>query len=43
MRVEEIQSMVNELLAANVLLLVGHGLYGISHPFAQENWRKRQG
>jgi hypothetical protein len=42
-RVEEIQPVVNELLAANVLMRVGHGLYGVSDPFVQEIWRERQG
>jgi hypothetical protein len=40
-RVEEIQPVVNELLAANVLMRVGHGLYGVSDPFVQEIWRER--
>jgi hypothetical protein len=39
-RVEEIQPVVNELLAANVLMRVGHGLYGVSDPFVQETWRE---
>jgi hypothetical protein len=34
---------VNELLAANVLMRVGHGLYDVSDPFVQEIWRERQG
>ncbi len=42
-RVEEIQPVVNELLAANVLMRVGHGLYGVSDPFVQEMWRERRG
>ena len=42
-RVEEIQPVVNELLGANVLMRLGHGLYGVSDPFAQEIWRERQG
>jgi hypothetical protein len=42
-RVEEIQPVVNELLAANVLMRVGHGLYDVSDPFVQEIWRERQG
>ena len=33
---------VNELLAANVLMRLGHGLYGVSDPFVQEIWRERQ-
>lgn len=42
-RVEEIQPVVNALLAANVLMRVGHGLYGVSDPFVQDIWRERQG
>lgn len=42
-RVEEIQPVVNELMAANVLMRVGHGLYGVTDPFVQEIWRERQG
>ena len=42
-RVEEIQPVVNELLAANVVMRVGHGLYGLSDPFVQEIWRERKG
>ncbi len=42
-RVEEIQPVVNELLAANVLMRLGHGLYGVSDPFVQEMWRERRG
>jgi hypothetical protein len=40
-RVEEIQPVVNDMLAANVLMRVGHGLYGVSDPFVQEIWRER--
>lgn len=42
-RVEEIQPVVNELLAANVLMRIGHGRYEVSDPFVQEIWRERQG
>ncbi|MFM1797943.1 MAG: hypothetical protein RLZZ117_221 [Cyanobacteriota bacterium] len=42
-RVEDIQPVVNELLAANVLMRLGHGLYGVTDPFVQEIWRERQG
>jgi hypothetical protein len=42
-RVEEIQPVVNGLLAANVLMRLGHGQFGIADPFAQEIWRERQG
>ena len=41
-RVEEIQPVVNELLGANVLMRVGHGLYGITDPVVQEIWRERR-
>lgn len=41
-RVEEIQPVVNELLADNVLMRLGHGLYGVADPFVQEIWRERQ-
>jgi hypothetical protein len=41
-RVEEIQPVVNELLAANVLMRLGHGLYGVTDPFVQEIWQERQ-
>jgi len=41
-RVDEIQPVVNELLAANVLMRLGHGLYGVTDPFVQEIWRERQ-
>ncbi|MGI4847564.1 MAG: hypothetical protein ACRYGK_05435, partial [Janthinobacterium lividum] len=41
-KIEEIQSIVNELMAANIAMRRGHGLYGISDPFVQEVWRERQ-
>ncbi len=41
-RVEEIQPVVNELLGANVLMRLGHGLYGITDPVVQEIWRERR-
>jgi hypothetical protein len=40
--VEEIQPVVNELLAANVLMRYGHGLYGVTDQFVQEIWQERQ-
>jgi hypothetical protein len=40
-RVEEIQPVLNELLAANVLMRQGHGLYGVTDPVVQEIWRER--
>lgn len=41
-RVEEIQPVVNGLLAANVLMRLGHGLFGVTDPFVQQIWRERQ-
>jgi len=41
-RVEEIQPVVNELLAANLILRKGHGTYGITDPFVQEIWREKK-
>jgi len=40
-RVEEIQPVVNELMAANIIMRRGHGLYGITDPFVQEIWREK--
>ena len=39
---EEIQPVVNELPGANVLMRLGHGLYGVTDPFVQEIWQERQ-
>jgi hypothetical protein len=41
-RIEEIQPMANELLAANLIMRRGHGIYGVTDPFVQEIWRERQ-
>lgn len=41
-RVEEIQPVANELLAANLIMRLGHGIYGITDPFVQEIWREKQ-
>lgn len=41
-RVEEIQPVANELLAANLIMRRGHGVYGITDPFVQEIWREKQ-
>ena len=41
-RVEEIQPVVNELLAANLIMRRGHGLYGVTDPFVQQIWREKQ-
>lgn len=41
-RVEDIQPVVNELLAANLIMRRGHGIYGVADPFVQEVWRERK-
>lgn len=41
-RVEEIRSVANELLAANLIMRHGQGVYGVADPFVQEIWRERQ-
>jgi len=41
-RVEEIQPLVNDLLAANLIMRRGHGMYGVTDPFVQEIWREKK-
>lgn len=41
-RVEDIRSVANELLAANLIMRRGQGVYGVVDPFVQEIWRERQ-
>ena len=41
-RVEEIQPIVNDLLAANLIMRKGHGMYGVTDPFVQEMWREKK-
>ena len=41
-RVEEIQPVVNDLLAVNLIMRKGHGTYGITDPFVQEIWREKK-
>ena len=41
-RVDEIQPLVNDLLAANLIMRKGHGTYGVTDPFVQQIWRERQ-
>lgn len=41
-RVEEIQPVVNDLLAANLIMRRGHGTYGVTDPFVQEIWREQK-
>lgn len=41
-RVEEIQPVANDLLAANLIMRRGHGMYGVTDPFVQEIWREKR-
>lgn len=41
-KVEEIQPVVNELMAANIIMRRGHGLYLVTDPFVQGIWRERK-
>ena len=41
-RIEEIQPVVNELLAENILMRHGHGHYEFTDPYVKEIWRERQ-
>lgn len=41
-RVEEVQPVVNDLLAANLIMRRGHGMYGVTDPFVQEIWREKR-
>ena len=41
-RVEEIQPVVNDLLAANLIMRRGHGMYCVTDPFVQEIWREKK-
>jgi hypothetical protein len=41
-RTDEVQSVTNELLAANLIMRHGHGIYGITDPFVQEIWKEKQ-
>ena len=40
-RADEVQAVMNELMAANVVMRRGHGLYGLTDPFVQEIWTER--
>lgn len=40
-RLAEIQPVVNELRAANLIMRKGHGIYALADPFFQEVWRER--
>jgi hypothetical protein len=41
-RVEDVQRVINDLMAANIIMRRGHGLYGITDPFVQEIWREKK-
>ncbi|MES2264929.1 MAG: ATP-binding protein [Pseudomonadota bacterium] len=41
-KIEEIQPVVNEMMAANIIMRRGHGLYGVADPAVQETWREKQ-
>ncbi|MET0211101.1 MAG: ATP-binding protein [Burkholderiaceae bacterium] len=40
-RADEVQAVLNELMAANIVMRRGHGLYGLTDPFVQEIWHER--
>ena len=41
-RVEEVQMVVNDIMAANLIMRRAHGLYCITDPLVQEIWRERR-
>lgn len=41
-RIEEAQPVVNELMATNLIMRKGHGVYGVTDPFVQEIWLERK-
>jgi hypothetical protein len=41
-KVDYIQPIVNELMAANIILRRGHGQYSIADPAVQEIWREKR-
>lgn len=41
-KVEEIQPAANVLLAANLIIRRGHGIYSVSDPFVRDIWKERQ-
>ena len=41
-RPEEVQPVVNDLLAENILMRPSHGRYDITDPYVKEIWRERQ-
>lgn len=41
-RADEVQAVLDDLMAANIVMRRGHGLYALTDPFVQEIWRERQ-
>jgi hypothetical protein len=41
-RADEVQTVLGELMDANVVMRRAHGLYGLADPFVQEIWRERR-
>jgi hypothetical protein len=41
-KIEEIQPVVNELMAANLIMRRSHGHYAIADPFVQQAWQEKQ-
>lgn len=41
-KIEETQPVVNEMLATNLIMRKGHGVYCVTDPFVQEIWRERK-
>ena len=41
-RIDEIQPVVNELLAANLIMRRSHGVYGVTDPFVQDTWLEKK-
>ncbi len=41
-RVDALQPVVNDLLAANLIMRRGHGVYAVTDPFVQQIWREKK-
>lgn len=41
-RIDEIQPVVNELLAANLIMRRSHGVYRVTDPFVEDTWLERK-
>ncbi|HEX5487467.1 MAG TPA: ATP-binding protein, partial [Limnobacter sp.] len=42
-KIEEIQPVAMDLMAANLIMRRGHGLYEITDPFIKEIWKEKKG